>query len=139
MIYLKSQEQEKIMIGLCENNGSINDWLHEIAKIRFLTSAYAKVLIPCIHIYYSTILTIWLTKFLPIILSYSYAGSGGPNRTEFTEYWSFGSVLFGSARWDPEIPNRIFLTIVRHFLRCLDIFLKITGFFKIITIFKKIK
>ena len=124
MIYLKSQEQEKIMIGLCENNGSINDWLHEIAKIRFLTSAYAKVLIPCIHIYYSTILTIWLTKFLPIILSYSYAGSGGPNRTEFTEYWSFGLVLFGSARWDPEIPNRIFLTIVRHFLRCLDIFLK---------------
>ena len=43
MIYLQSQEQEKIIIGLCENNGSINDWLHEIAKIRFLTSAYPKV------------------------------------------------------------------------------------------------
>ena len=25
--------------------------------------------------------------------------SGGPNRTEFTEYRSFGSVLFGSVRF----------------------------------------
>ena len=58
MINLKSQEHEKIMTGLCENNESLNAWLHKIAKIRFLTSAYAKVLIPCIHIYYSTILTI---------------------------------------------------------------------------------
>ena len=43
MINLKSQEQEKIMTGLCENDKSLIDWLNEIAKITFLTSGYAKV------------------------------------------------------------------------------------------------
>ena len=33
MINLKSQEQEKIMTGLCENDKSLIDWLNEISKI----------------------------------------------------------------------------------------------------------
>ena len=43
MMNLKSQEHQKNMTGLCENNESLNVWLDEIAKITSLTSGYAKV------------------------------------------------------------------------------------------------
>ena len=43
-----------------------------------------------------------------------FALSGGPNRTEFTEYRSFGSVLFGSVWYFWEVPNRISKKSKKH-------------------------
>ena len=43
--------------------------------------------------------------------------SGGPNRTEFTEYRSFGSVLFGSVRFGEiqEYRTESFLLLISIF------------------------
>ena len=50
--------------------------------------------------------------------------SGGPNRTEFTEYRSFGSVLFGSVRFGEiqEYRTESFLLLISIFEVFRDLF-----------------